>query len=162
MSTSNDLIAQNLKTAGALLGRYCEDLKPEEYLPRPCGGANCAAWIIGHLVMTERNALGRVGVTDLPPLPEGFEKRFARDETAPKASDYGDVTVLLPLFNRHRELLIEAVKRAPMEVLDKPLEKPHPFFATVGESINFMGVHVAMHAGQLTYIRRSLGRPPIV
>jgi hypothetical protein len=162
MSTPNDLIAQNLKTAGALLNRYCEDFKPEEFLHRPCGGANCTAWIVGHLVMTERNALGRIGVTDLPPLPDGFEKRFARDETAPRAADYGDVTILLPLFNRHRELLIEAVRRAPMELIDKPLEKPHPFFATVGESINFMGVHVAMHAGQITYVRRSLGRPPIV
>lgn len=162
MSTSNDLIAHTLKVTGALLGRYCEDLKPDDYLHRPCGGANCAAWIVGHLVMTERSALGRLGVTDLPPLPEGFDKRFARDETAPRSADYGDVTVLMPLFNRHRELLIEAVRRAPAELLDKPLEKPHPMFATVGESINFMGAHVAMHAGQVTYIRRSLGRPPIV
>jgi hypothetical protein len=162
MSTPNDLIAHTLKTSGGLLSRFCEDLKPEEYLHRPCGDANCAAWIVGHLVMSERSVLGRVGVTDLPPLPEGFEKRFARDETAPKAADYGDVTVLLPLFNRHRELLIETIKRAPAALLDKPLEKPHPLFATVGEMVNFMGGHVAMHAGQITYIRRSLGRPPIV
>ena len=42
MSTSNDLIAHTLKVTGGLLGRYCEDLKPDDYLHRPCGGANCA------------------------------------------------------------------------------------------------------------------------
>ena len=35
-------------------------------------------------------------------------------------------------------------------------------FATLGEMLNFMALHAAMHAGQITIIRRSLGRPPIV
>ena len=42
------------------------------------------------------------------------------------------------------------------------MEKPHPMFATIGELANFMALHAAMHAGQVTIIRRSLGRPPIV
>jgi hypothetical protein len=159
----NDVIVQSLASSQKLLNRYCGDLTPQEYLHRPCAGGNATAWIVGHLILTERSALGRVGVTDLPALPEGFEKRFARDESAPKASDYGDVTVLLPLFNRHREMLIEAVKHAGAEVLEKPLEKPSPLYGSrVWEAVNFMGAHVAMHAGQLTIIRRSMGKPPIV
>ena len=34
--------------------------------------------------------------------------------------------------------------------------------ATLGELANFMALHATMHAGQITIIRRSLGRPPIV
>jgi uncharacterized damage-inducible protein DinB len=162
MPSTNDVLAHSLNTARALLNRYCEDLTPEEYLHRPCAGGNCVAWLLGHLVMTERQALGRVDVTDLPPLPEGFEKRFARDAEAPKASDFGDVTQLLPLFNRHRDRLIERVRTLPADALDKPLDKPHPLFSNVAEVVNFMGTHVAMHAGQITIIRRSLGKPPIV
>jgi uncharacterized damage-inducible protein DinB len=163
MSSINDAIVQSLTVSQKLLNRYCEDLKPEEYLHRPCAGGNATAWIIGHLILTERSALGRVGVTDLPALPEGFERRFARDEAAPKAGDYGDVSVLLPLFNRHREMLIEAVRKAGPDVLEKPLEKPHPLYGSrVWEAINFMGAHVTMHAGQVTIIRRSMGKPPIV
>jgi hypothetical protein len=164
MSALNDAIVHSLTTAQKLLNRYCEDLKPEEYLHRPCSGGNATAWLIGHIVMTERSALARAGVTDLPPLPEGFEKRFSRDEAAPKASDFGDVTILLPLFNRHRDLLIEAVREMSPAALEKPLDKPHPLYGSrTWEAINFAaGAHVAMHAGQITIIRRSLGKPPIV
>jgi hypothetical protein len=160
--TSNDVIVNSLTVSGLMLERYTADLKPPEYLHRPCGAANCAAWLIGHLVLTERNGLKRLGVTDMPELPAGFEQRFSREPAAPKASDFGDVTGLMPLFKRHRAMLIDAVKRATPEQLAQPLEKPHPMFATVGESANFIAMHVMMHAGQVTIIRRSLGRPPLV
>ncbi|HEY7118033.1 MAG TPA: DinB family protein [Tepidisphaeraceae bacterium] len=164
MPTPNDVLVHSLTASQAMLNRYCQDLKPEEYLHRPCAGGNCTAWLIGHLILTDRRALGRLGVTaDLPPLPDGFEKRFARDPEAPRASDFGDVTILLPLFNKHRQLLTEAARRAPAELLDKPVEQPHPMFGNVGEAVNYVsGAHVAMHAGQITIIRRSLGKPPLV
>jgi len=162
MSSPNEMIVSSLSTSQALLNRYCADLTPAEYLHRTCADGNCTAWLIGHLILTERGSLGRAGVTDLPPLPDGFEKRFSRDPEAPKAEAFGDVTQLLALFNQHRQLLIDRVKVLPVEALDRPLEKPHPLFTTVGQAINFMAVHVAMHAGQVTLIRRSLGRPPIV
>jgi len=160
--TTNDAIAHNLVTSGVMLERFTADLTPGEYLHRPCADANCAAWLIGHLILTERSALARVGATDLPQLPDGFETRFSRDPAAPKASDFGDVTILVPLFKRHRALLVDAVRRAAPERLASRLEKPHPLFATVGESLNFIALHVAMHAGQISIIRRSLGRPPLI
>ena len=160
--TSNDAIVHTLMFSGTMLERFTADLTPQEYLHRPCGGANCAAWIVGHLILTERSVLRGFNVTDLPPLPEGFEKRFARDEEAPRAQDYGDVTQLVPLFKRHRAMLIEAVRRATPEQLAERLEKPHPLFGTVGERANFIGMHVTMHSGQITIIRRSLGRPPLI
>src|SRR5687768_1859323 len=89
LMTSNDAIAHSLTISGTMLDRYTADLTPQEYLHRPCGDANCAAWLVGHLILSERNAMKRLGVTDLPELPEGFEKRFARDPEAPKASDFG-------------------------------------------------------------------------
>src|SRR3954468_18171237 len=79
MPSPTDVIVHSLSGSQKLLNRYCEDLTPAEYLHRACGGSNCVAWTLGHLVISERSALGRVGMTDLPPLPEGFEKRFARD-----------------------------------------------------------------------------------
>src|SRR5437762_1298471 len=162
MSTANDVIAAALSNSQALLQRYTNDLKPDEYLHRTAPAANCAAWTIGHLLLTDRKTLEKFGVTDLPALPEGFEKRFSRDEGCPQAGDFGDVSGLLQLFNQHRQRLIDAVKRATPEQLNKPLEKPHPMFSTPGELALFMSSHTAMHAGQITIIRRSLGRPPLI
>jgi hypothetical protein len=161
--TPNDAIAKALATSHALLKRYTADLTAQDYLHRPSPTANCAAWTIGHLVLTERRCLGTFGVTDLPPLPDGFDKMFSRDEGCPQASTFGDVSVLMPLFDRHRERLIDAVRRATPQQLDKPLETPRPpMFVNAGEQALFMATHVAMHAGQITLIRRSLGRPPLV
>ena len=69
----------------------------------------------------------------------------------------------MPLFNEHRDRLVEAVGRATPEQLDEPLERAMPpMFRTPGEMANFLGAHTAMHAGQISIIRRSLGRPPIM
>jgi hypothetical protein len=161
MPTANDVIVHSLSASLMVLGRFCDDLKTDELLHRITPKANCAAWTIGHLVVSERNALKAFGVP-LPPLPDGFEKRFSRDEGCPQASEFGDVTILMSLFKAQRSALIDAVKRATPEQLDKPLEKPHPVFGTAGELANFMAFHAMMHAGQISQIRRHLGRPPVM
>jgi len=165
MPTANQILVHSLIVAKGMLARFTADLMPAEYLHRSCDGANCTAWIIGHLILSERGALKRLGFTpeQMPALPEGFETRYARDETAPKSASYGDVSGLMELFNAHRDLFISAVRALPPEKLDGTLEKPHPMFATIWEYITFMGaIHLTMHAGQITMIRRSMGKPPIV
>ncbi|HSI36409.1 MAG TPA: DinB family protein [Tepidisphaeraceae bacterium] len=165
MPTAHDVLVSALGTGKAVLHRFADDLTPAELLHRVVPAGNCAAWIIGHLIMTERSGLTRLGVPadKQPALPEGFEARFARDETAPKLAEYGDVAGLLPLFDVHRDLLIEAVRGLPAERLDEALPKPHPMFGNVYQLVTFLGVtHLSMHAGQITVIRRSLGRAPIV
>lgn len=161
MPSGNETIAYALSASHALFKRFMEDMTPEDYLHRPTPKANCAAWIVGHLTLSERNVLRRLGAP-LPELPEGFEHRFSRDEGCPQASEFGDVTRLMPQFDEHRRRLIEAVKAATPEQLDRPLDKPHPMFKTVGEMLTFMALHGTMHAGQVSTIRRSLGRPPII
>ena len=162
MSSSNDMIVHALRDSMLLLKRFCEDLKPDEYLHRPTEKANCTAWVIGHLALSDRSVLERLGVKDLPELPEGFQKRFSRDAGCPEAAEFGDVAQVMAVFEQHRNALIATVQRAPHEMLDKPTEKPHPMFATLGELVNFMALHTSMHAGQITTIRRSLGRPPLI
>ena len=160
--TPIDILAHSLRTSQKLVHRYCEDLKPQEYLHRPCAQANCAAWLLGHLILSDRGVLMRLGVSSLPALPDGFDQRFARDAEAPRSDQYGDVTMLLPMFMQWRSLLIESLPDLGIQALSKPLEKPHPMFSTAGEMVGFMAHHATMHAGQITIIRRSLGRPPLV
>jgi len=161
MQTVNEVIALSLTQSKGLLNRYTADLTGDEYLHRPAEKANCVAWTIGHLVLSERRALALLGGEPIT-LPEGFDKKFSRDEGCPQAGEFGDVSILLPLFNQQRDRLIDAVKRATPEQLNKPLEKPHPMFADAGSLALFMATHATMHAGQVTIIRRSLGRPPLM
>jgi uncharacterized damage-inducible protein DinB len=162
MATANDIIVHSAISAGKLLRRFTEDLKPQEYLHRPTPQANCTAWLLGHLILADRGILKKLDVADIPELPAGFDKRFARDDTAPQANDFGDVSLLLPLFEKLHALVVQKVRDLSAAELDKPTEKQHPMFSTIGQWLNYMSHHITMHVGQITLIRRSLGRPPIV
>ncbi|MDB5301025.1 MAG: DinB superfamily protein [Phycisphaerales bacterium] len=161
MTDVRGAIVSALANSQFMLDRFIADLTPAEYLHRPTPKANCPAWTVGHLILTDRRTAARFGA-EMPGLPEGFEQRFARDEHAPAAADYGDVSGLRALFNETRGRLIDVVKRATPEVLNQPLENVHPRFKTVGEMALFMAIHTSMHAGQITIIRRCLGRPPLI
>ncbi len=161
MATVNDTIAFALKTSQMMLQRLVTDLAPHEYLHRPTPKANCAAWLLGHLVLTERSALRRVGAP-LPEIPPGFEQRFSREAGCPEAAEFGDVSGLAATFNDHRERLIAAIKSAPAELLDRRPEKPSPMFGNLAEAAQFIALHTVLHAGQISTIRRSLGRPPLM
>ena len=163
MQTPNEAIAHGLNNSKLMLHRFTDDLKPDELLHRPTSKANCAAWLIGHLALTDRRMLVLLGQeAKLPKLPDRFEKRFSRDEGCPQASEFGDASTLLPIFDQHRDLLIETIRSAKPEQLNKPVEKPMPMFKTLGELINFMSLHSAMHTGQITISRRSMGKPPLM
>jgi uncharacterized damage-inducible protein DinB len=162
MNHPSEALALAIQNAVKVTLLFTEDFHPQEFLHRPCAGANCAAWIVGHLILASRTMMSRIGVTELPALPDQFEKRFARDESAPKSADYGDVTLLRGLFEEHHVLFAQAVSKLTPAQLATPLEKPHPMFQTLGGLAAFAPIHIATHAGQITTIRRSLGRPPII
>ena len=163
--TPKGAIVYGLKFSGNMLGTFTGDLSRQDLHHRIVPAANPAAWIIGHLILAERSALKLLGVAPetLPALPyDGFEKRFAQDASAARAEHYGDAEVLPAVFKEHREALIRAVESADDSVFDRPLEKPMRIASTVGELLLFFPIHVASHMGQVSSIRRSLGRPPLV
>ncbi|HTL30449.1 MAG TPA: DinB family protein [Tepidisphaeraceae bacterium] len=161
MSTAQDMIANSLTSSKGLVTRYTSDLTPKEYLHRITPQANCVAWLLGHLTLSDRRLVTMLGGSP-PALPDGFEKQFSRDEGCPQANEFGDTTRLLSIFEQTRDALINAARSASNEQLDKPIDTPRPMFKTVGEMANFYSLHTAMHAGQITMIRRHLGKPPLV
>jgi len=150
-----------IRSSMKVIEMFAADLTPAEYLHRPVPKANCVAWTLGHLVMATRMMSAAFGVSDLPALPEGFEKRYSQKEGAPEASDYGETSVLIPLLSAHMELFAKAVELSSAEKLAGALPSPHPMFGTLEELAAFAPLHTAIHAGQISTIRRSLGRPPM-
>jgi hypothetical protein len=55
---------------------------------------------------------------------------------------------------------MQAVRKVPPELLTAPADGRPPFAETRGEAMLFGSLHVALHCGQLSTIRRSLGKPP--
>ena len=150
-----------LETSRRMLHMFVNDLTPEERRYRICPEANCIDWIVGHLVLTEQRFHTVFGAKS-PALPAGFDATYARDDVATRRPDYGDTSGLLALFDEQRNVTIERVCELAPEELMVPLLKPHPRFSTLGEAAVFCSVHVMLHAGQMSMIRRMLGKPPLI
>jgi uncharacterized damage-inducible protein DinB len=155
-----DILVYAMKTTRWLMESLCKDLSPAELLHRACDKGNCAAWILGHLINTDHRMLQSL-TGDAPPLPEGFKERFATKGDAPQAKDFGDVSGLLQLFLNTRDALIAATERTDTAQLSAPVDIPNPRFSTRWQFLTLCGFHTGTHAGQISTIRRSLGRPPL-
>lgn len=161
--TATDTHAAGYRMGRLLVHHLTDDLTEAEFYHQPVPGANCAAWIVGHLAVTARRTAERLGATDLPVLTEGFVERFSvTKRPAGGQSELGTKAELLALFDTCVEKLIGAVRTLPVEALAAPPANPGPFATTFGEAVQFGALHVALHAGQLSTIRRSLGKPPTV
>jgi hypothetical protein len=161
--TPNDLIAGGYRMSKALLHRMTDDLSPADFRHVPCPGANSAAWVLGHLAVTLRRTAERLGTTGLPPVPADFAARFtATGQAAGEQPDLGDPAELVRQFDAAADAVITAVRTVPAQTLDGPPVGPVKLANTFGEALLFGSAHVAMHAGQLSTVRRSLGKPPVV
>ena len=161
--TPNAAVVESLTVSKNMFHRYAGTLNPADFDHQPLPGVNSAAWSFGHLILTERRAITAFHGT-LPPLPGGFEERFkttglAAGDQAGLSAAAGD---WVALFDAHRDALIAAVAAAPAELLASAPAKPSPLYTTLAGLANLMAIHTALHLGQITVIRRSLGYPPVV
>lgn len=162
MASAQEMIAHSLHAAQLMMHRFIDELKPAEFLHQPCPGSNCTAWILGHLTRTAHRQLKFLGAANVPDLPAGFEEKFATTKVAATApGDCGDPKELVRLFDDMHQRLVAQAKQMSDAALAGPPPFAAPLFANAGEALNFMGLHIAMHLGQVTVIRRSLGYPPV-
>ena len=162
MPAHNDLLTHAFVSSRDMVRWMTQDLNGDDWLHRPCEDANCAVWLVGHLGLVDRRALGLLGQDDLPELPAGFETTYGRADDAPAATSFGDPAEAMRVFEAHRELVLLEVGAIDAGKLAEPLAKPWAINKSLGDGLVFMANHCAMHAGHLSTIRRSLGRPPVV
>jgi hypothetical protein len=162
MNTPAQTLAHGIRAATNAFLFFSADIDGPDWTHRVCKDASCAAWITGHLILSSRQMMKAMGIDPAIELPDGFEQRFGRGENAPAATDFGDPSILKPLFKAHHDALAAGVEGLTPEKLAEKLEKPRPLFGTVGELAAFAPIHMALHLGQISTIRRSLGRPPVL
>jgi hypothetical protein len=161
--TPNDLIVAGLRTSTQLIHRMTSDLTPAEFLHQPAAGANCAAWIVGHLALSAQRALGRMGVTGLPAVPEELVAKLQTTKSAAGKQDgYGDPKELLAMLDDRVARLSAAILKLPAEALTAEPDFRPPGVTNRGEALLFLSIHNGVHSGQISTIRRSLGKPPLM
>jgi uncharacterized damage-inducible protein DinB len=159
----NDLLAAGYRMGRRMVHGFVDDMTAEEFHHQPVPGANSAAWIVGHLAVVARRTAERLGATELPILTEEFVGRFSQTKKpAGTQATLGDKAELLALLDDSIEKLMEAVLKLPIEALTGPPPTSGPFSTNYGEAVLFGAMHMTMHCGQISTIRRSLGKPPVM
>jgi uncharacterized damage-inducible protein DinB len=160
--TPNDLLASGVRMSTALIHRMVDDLTPEEFHHQPAPGANCAAWIVGHLATTINRVLHRLNATDVPDIPEEIKAKFQMTQKpAGQQKDLGASKSLLALLDGQAKRYEAVLRNLSDEALSGEPELKPPEAKTRGDLLLFLSLHSAFHAGQLSTIRRSLGKPPL-
>ena len=158
-----EAMAYSLKASQLFLHLMVDPLKPADYTAQPIEGINSIAWILGHLTLIDRRMMTGLEIADMPTLPDGFETKFTTTKAAATTqSGLGDPREILALFDRHRDQLIRGLATVDPGLFGKETPVRRPTFADRGEATLFMGLHTAMHAGQVSAIRRALGYPPVL
>ena len=159
----NDLLASGYRMGLHMVHTMTDDLTAPEFAHQAVPGTNSAAWIIGHLAVTARRTAERLGATDLPVLTEEFIGRYSvTKKAAGTQTELGTKDDLLKLLDDCVDKLIGAARTLPVEALTNPPANPSRFATNYGEAVLFGAMHFTMHCGQLSTIRRSLGKPPAV
>lgn len=146
-----------------------EDLTPAEMMFQPRPGLNHATWLLGHIIFSENNLILRWCAGESL-MPEEYSKLFAiRTKPRSDPSLYPAKETLLSTLAQVHARALEVVKGlSPAELDERPQgyeEMPQgaqAHFWSKAACIYGHAVHEAGHVGQITLLRRLLGKPPRV
>jgi DinB superfamily len=151
-----------LEGTAFMLKWYVEDFSEADMFVRPVPNANHAAWQLGQVIAGDVY-LVRAAVPDaaFPELPAGFMELHGKEgATKDDPKEFLTKAEYLKLFDAVRSATIAALEKLSEADLDRPTAGDMAAFApTHGHVFLAASNHTLMHGGQLTVIRRKLGKP---
>jgi len=165
MDAREMLIDQVTTIRGTMLATF-KDLTAQERLWQPGPGMNHAVWLAGHIAWSLDHLILDycVGAAQ---LPQRYAALFGLgSQLLSDASGYPDSQELLERLAAGHEAALawlraadEAELQRRPEGFDAMDERRRGMFASRGRCVWFHAQHEAMHAGQMGYLRRLMGKP---
>ena len=161
--TANEALSLALEAGSDWLLAIVRDLKGDELLTRPTeNGGNHALWVLGHLATSEAAIINGYVLGNANPL-KSWEPLFGMGSSpSDNAADYDSVESLLAKFKEVRQATLQTLQEISPEELDAQTGADYPIFSTKGKCFAMMVSHQAFHTGQLSDVRRALGKKPLL
>jgi hypothetical protein len=160
--TGTQVLQATLRQTQFVFNRLLEDLSDDDLLVRPAPSANHLAWQLGHLIVSESRLIaGEIAAPNSPQLPPGFADNHSKEAAAKTGRDgfctKGDYVTL---FNEFRAATIAEVGKLSDADLKQPTKgQMAQMFPTLCDVIMLVSNHTLLHGGQITTVRRLLGKP---
>jgi uncharacterized damage-inducible protein DinB len=141
-----------------------EDMDDADLLVRPTENSNHIAWQLGHLIGAENRMGESIKPSSMPALPEGFAQHYtAETASSDNADDFLSKAEYLRLMDEQRGGILQLLD----ELTDEDLEREGPesmrrIAPTVSDLLGLAASHEMMHTGQITSVRRKLGKPNVM
>ncbi len=147
--------AENYRFNSGFLTKMVSDISHEEWLRHPDGQCNHIAWIVGHVIWTRKQLLGRLGTEWSQPWLGLFARGVKCDDgdaypsPATRCSRPGAKSPAywtprsIPFRRRYWRSPQQTARQAPT--------------AKYSGIVNFLAIHETYHVGQASYLRGWLG-----
>ncbi len=136
---------------------------PEEWCHQVHPDANHPLWFMGHIGTVDNFMLETVGPERVLSRDGYWELFGMGSRPTPNPDDYPPVDEVRRFFDDRRKALLGALGEVDEARLLEPVPEGLPEFLTDVASVFETAVwHEAMHLGQVTVARRSLGHRPLV
>jgi hypothetical protein len=162
-----DFIKSSLQTSRSATLPLILDLKDQPLAQATTKGGNHAHWILGHLVYIESTIIQCIMLGNEKCPHEHLKPLFeVGSQPCTKAEGYPSFDELLSEWEKVRAFTLQTLASFTEDDLDKPSagcpEEWAAWFGTIGKVFTTQIIHATMHYGQLSDIRKSLGRQPIM
>lgn len=140
--------------------KLIEGLSEAEMLTQPTAGrGNHGLWVLGHVTWTDAAILyGYVKKGQTSPL-EDWTGLFGRgSEPVADAGKYPTKAEILARWDKIRQEVNDTLDRLSDEELARPTGADAELFKTVGNCLAALAIHQAFHTGQVSVVRRALGK----
>jgi hypothetical protein len=166
MTRDRLLVAEErIRFARTYLRQFIDDLNEADWFWTPPEFTTHIAWQVAHIAASQYGlCLFRVrGRTEADEslIPQTFWDGFKVGSKPVDGAENNPplATILGVLDNVYAQVLAELAAKTDDEV-DVPLNQPHPAFSTVMGAIEYSPMHEMIHVGQITLLRRLMGKPP--
>jgi hypothetical protein len=156
--------AERIQFVRRYTSQFLDDLTDAEWFWTPPGFVTHIAWQVAHIAASQYGlCLFRMrGRTDEDEqlIPQNFWDNFKIGSIpVAGAENNPSVATVRAVFDGVQAQVLAELADKTDEQLDVPLEKPHPAFTTVLGGIEYSPMHELIHVGQITLLRRMMGKP---
>lgn len=158
--TVKELLRGGLDRARAITNMLLNDLTDEDLRKRPAPAANTAAWQLGHVVASEHQLVSTIRAGSMPELPAGFAEKYTKETASRDDAPTVSKSEYLRLLDEQRQGTLKVLDMLSDAELEAPcFERMRAFATNNAGLLQLVAEHEVMHLGQISVLRRVLGKP---
>lgn len=158
-----DVLRSSFERSQMVTSTLVGDLTDAEIMERPAPGANHIAWQLGHLVSSVNFFGESIRPGSMPALPDGFAEKHNKDTADKEDPDaFFKKDEYVKFLDEQRNALLQLLDT--LQDSDLTTESPEQMRSYAPRVIDMIGLaaeHEMMHSGQISVLRRKLGKPVV-